>query len=95
MSRINSRHTAGLLGIALAAVVSLNAFAAEEAKAPAQATPAKSWQTGLHRTDLVRQDLDISKGEVIQVRVDFDPGVTSPKHSHPGGGGRLRHLGHV
>ncbi len=84
MSRIKSRHTAGLLGIALAAAVSLNAFAAEEAKAPAQATPAKSWQTGLHRTDLVRQDLDISKGEVIQVRVDFDPGVTSPKHSHPG-----------
>jgi len=58
MSRINSRYTAGLLGIALAAAVSLNAFAAEEAKAPAQATPAKSWQTGLHRTDLVRQDLD-------------------------------------
>ncbi|MNI97821.1 Cupin domain protein [compost metagenome] len=22
--------------------------------------------------------------EVIQVRVDFDPGVVSPKHAHPG-----------
>jgi quercetin dioxygenase-like cupin family protein len=32
----------------------------------------------------VRQDLDVADREVIQVRVDFDAGVTSPKHSHPG-----------
>ncbi|QAY86768.1 cupin domain-containing protein [Pseudomonas arsenicoxydans] len=86
MSRIN--NTASKLGIALAAVVSLSAFAsfsqAEDVKAPAQAAPAKSWQAGLHRTDLLRQDLDVSGREVIQVLVDFDPGVTSPKHSHPG-----------
>lgn len=88
MSRINLRNIPGKLGIALAAVVSLSAVAsfsqAEEVKVPAQAAPAKNWQAGLHRTDLLRQDLDVSGREVIQVLVDFDAGVASPKHSHPG-----------
>ena len=26
----------------------------------------------------------MSGREVVQVRVDFDPGVSAPKHSHPG-----------
>lgn len=46
--------------------------------------PAKSWQQGLSRTDLVRQDLGAAEREVIQARVDFEPGVTSPRHAHPG-----------
>jgi quercetin dioxygenase-like cupin family protein len=46
--------------------------------------PAKSWQTGIHRTDLLKRDLDVSGREVIQVLVDIDPGVSSPKHFHPG-----------
>lgn len=45
---------------------------------------AKSWQSGLHRTDLIQRDLGVSDREVVQVRVDFEPGVVSPKHSHPG-----------
>ncbi|MGE8153186.1 cupin domain-containing protein [Pseudomonas vancouverensis] len=50
-----------------------------------QSAPAmKSWQQGLHRTDLVRGDLGTADREVIQVRVDFDPGVASPRHAHPG-----------
>ncbi len=41
-------------------------------------------QTGVRRTELQRQDLSIAGREVIQVRVDLDPGVTFPAHSHPG-----------
>ncbi|MFJ2325936.1 MULTISPECIES: cupin domain-containing protein [Pseudomonas] len=47
-------------------------------------TQPKSWQQGLSRTDLVREDLGANDREVIQARVDFAPGVTSPKHAHPG-----------
>ena len=41
-------------------------------------------QQGVKRTELQRYDLSIPGREVIQVRVDLDPGVTFPKHSHPG-----------
>jgi quercetin dioxygenase-like cupin family protein/pimeloyl-ACP methyl ester carboxylesterase len=41
-------------------------------------------QTGTKRTDLQRHDLSVPGREVVQVRVDFDPGYTSPKHTHPG-----------
>jgi quercetin dioxygenase-like cupin family protein len=82
MYRSSTRKTVGMLGVALAAAVSLSAFGgmAQAQEAPA----AKSWQTGLHRTDLVKRDLGVSDREVIQVRVDFEPGVAAPKHSHPG-----------
>ncbi len=46
--------------------------------------PQASWQNGIHRTDLTRHDLEVPGYEAIQVRVDFDPGVASPRHSHPG-----------
>jgi quercetin dioxygenase-like cupin family protein len=45
---------------------------------------AQSQQPGVTRTDLLRHDLDVSGREVIQVRVDFAPGVAFPPHSHPG-----------
>src|SRR5688500_14519213 len=41
-------------------------------------------QSGVKRTELQRQDLSLPGREVIQVRVDLDPGVTFPAHSHPG-----------
>lgn len=88
MSRINTRKTTSLLGAALA--TALAAFAslsqAQETTSPDSAgqPAAKNWQAGLKRTDLVRRDLDVEGREVIQVRVDFDAGVTSPKHAHPG-----------
>ena len=41
-------------------------------------------QQGVKRTELQRYDLSVSGREVIQVRVDLDPGVTFPQHSHPG-----------
>ena len=41
-------------------------------------------QTGLRRTDLQRHDLSAPGREVVQVRVDFDPGSAAPRHTHPG-----------
>jgi quercetin dioxygenase-like cupin family protein len=41
-------------------------------------------QAGTKRTDLQRHDLSASGREVIQVRVDFDPGYVAPMHTHPG-----------
>jgi quercetin dioxygenase-like cupin family protein len=39
---------------------------------------------GIKRTDLQRRDLSVQGREVVQVRVDFDPGAAFGKHSHPG-----------
>jgi quercetin dioxygenase-like cupin family protein len=41
-------------------------------------------QAGSKRTDLQRHDLSAPGREVVQVRVDFDPGYVAPKHTHPG-----------
>ena len=40
--------------------------------------------SGIKRTDLMKQDLSAPGREVIQVRVDFAPGVGFPRHNHPG-----------
>jgi quercetin dioxygenase-like cupin family protein len=45
---------------------------------------AAAQQQGVKRTELQRHDLSMSGREVIQVRVDLDPGVAFPLHSHPG-----------
>jgi quercetin dioxygenase-like cupin family protein len=41
-------------------------------------------QPGIKRTDLMKEDLSIPGREVVQVLVEFAPGVTFPRHSHPG-----------
>ena len=41
-------------------------------------------QPGIKRTDALRHDLDVPGREVIQVRVDFGPGVAFGRHTHPG-----------
>lgn len=41
-------------------------------------------QPGTKRTDLQRHDLSAPGREVVQVRVDFDPGFVAPRHTHPG-----------
>jgi quercetin dioxygenase-like cupin family protein len=46
--------------------------------------PAQAHQTATRRTDLQRHDLSTPAREVIQVRVDFDPGYAAPMHTHPG-----------
>jgi quercetin dioxygenase-like cupin family protein len=45
---------------------------------------AQAQQRGVRRTDLQRHDLGVPGREVIQVRVDLDPGVAFGKHWHPG-----------
>ena len=45
---------------------------------------ARAQQAGIKRTDLQRHDLSVPGREVIQARVEIDPGVTFPKHWHPG-----------
>lgn len=45
---------------------------------------ALSQQQGIKRTDLLRHDLSVPGRELVQVRVDFAPGVVFGKHSHPG-----------
>ena len=48
-------------------------------------TPASSaQQAGIRRTDLQRHDLSTAGREVVQVRVDLDPGVAFGRHWHPG-----------
>jgi quercetin dioxygenase-like cupin family protein len=39
---------------------------------------------GIKRTDLQQHELSVPGREVVQVRVDFAPGVVAPRHSHPG-----------
>jgi quercetin dioxygenase-like cupin family protein len=45
---------------------------------------AQAQLSGTRRIDLQRHDLSVHGREVIQARVEIDPGVTSAKHWHPG-----------
>jgi quercetin dioxygenase-like cupin family protein len=45
---------------------------------------AQAQRPGIHRTDLQKHDLSAPGRELVQVRVDIDPGVVAPKHRHPG-----------
>src|SRR5262245_21310361 len=45
---------------------------------------AQAQQAGSKRTDLQRHDLSATGREVVQVRVDFDPGYVAPMDTHPG-----------
>ena len=38
----------------------------------------------LQRTDLIKRAIDVPGHDVVQVRVDFLPGVLAARHSHPG-----------
>ena len=45
---------------------------------------AQAQQPGVKRTDLQRHDLSARGREVVQVRVELAPGVSFPRHRHPG-----------
>ena len=45
---------------------------------------ASAQQQGVKRTELQRHDLSVLGREAIQVRVEVDPGVALPTHTHPG-----------
>jgi len=44
----------------------------------------RAQQPGIKRTDLQQHDLSVPGREVVQVRVDFGPGVAFGRHTHPG-----------
>lgn len=50
----------------------------------AASTVALAQGPGLKRTDLSRNDMGIPGREALQVIVEIAPGVTSPRHTHPG-----------
>ncbi|WP_018324949.1 cupin domain-containing protein [Rhizobium giardinii] len=47
-------------------------------------TAAQAQQQQIQRTDLVQSDISVAEREVLQVRVDFEPGAVSINHTHPG-----------
>ena len=49
----------------------------------AQPAPAEQ-PDGIKRTDVQRSDISVPGREVIQVLVEFAPGVAFPNHAHPG-----------
>jgi quercetin dioxygenase-like cupin family protein len=60
--------------IAVAALIAASAWSSHGAIA----------QEGIKRIDLQRQDLSVPGRELIQVLVEFAPGVSFPRHAHPG-----------
>jgi quercetin dioxygenase-like cupin family protein len=48
------------------------------------ASAAMAQQAGIRRIDLQRHDISVPGREVVQVRVEFDPGSAFPRHRHPG-----------
>ena len=65
--------TTHIIAVAALIVASGLALYAAQAQAP-----------GITRTDLQRHDLSVPGREVVQVRVELAPGVSFPKHTHPG-----------
>ena len=61
--------------IAVAALIAGSGLALHMAQAQAP---------GITRTDLQQHDLSVPGREVVQARVELDPGVSFPKHWHPG-----------
>jgi len=45
---------------------------------------AHSQLLGVKRTDLQQHDLSAAGREVVQARIDIAPGMTAPRHWHPG-----------
>ena len=45
---------------------------------------APAQEPGIRRTELLRHDLGAPGREVVQVRVEFDPGTAFGPHRHPG-----------
>lgn len=41
-------------------------------------------QPGITRTELQRHDLSMPGHEMVQMRVELDPGAGTPRHTHPG-----------
>ena len=70
-----ARMMTGIAAAALIATISLASYTAQSQEV----------RLGdIKRTNLMKEDLSIPGREVIQVRVDFPPGVDAVRHNHPG-----------
>lgn len=67
---MNTKRNMAALALIVGSAVALCALAAQH--------------SGIRRTDLLRQDLSVPGREVVQVRVDFEPGAAFGRHRHPG-----------
>jgi quercetin dioxygenase-like cupin family protein len=67
------------MSMRMAALVAATLIVGSGSPVPAQPRPA-----GTTRTDLQRHDLSVPGREVLQARVDFAPGASFPRHTHPG-----------
>jgi quercetin dioxygenase-like cupin family protein len=63
-------------------LVAATALIAGSGSAPRAHMPPQ--QPGVRRTELQRHDLGVPGREVVQVRVELDPGVAFGRHRHPG-----------
>ena len=72
------RSRLGVGGVALAGAALLRSLAVPIAKAEEVSLG------DIKRTNLLRNDLSAPGREVIQVLVEFGPGVEAARHSHPG-----------
>ena len=77
MSSVSRAH------IKVIALLALVAFIGEASAAQAREVR-QTQKPGTKRTLLQQHDLSTPGREVIQVRVDFDPGYVAPRHTHPG-----------
>lgn len=64
------------ISVVAAAALLVGTGSAQQASPPLPKLPTT-------RTDLQRHDLSISGREVLQARIDFNPGVFAPMHTHP------------
>jgi quercetin dioxygenase-like cupin family protein len=71
----------GFTGFASCAICSLAGFIATEASAQNASTPTAS---GVKRTVLSQLDGPVPGYVTINMEVEIDPGVTVPRHTHPG-----------
>jgi quercetin dioxygenase-like cupin family protein len=76
--------TTMIMGVAM--MVAATSLAPETASAQQTTSTQQTGtaQPGTRRTPLQQADLSAPGRQLIQVRVDFDPGYTSPWHTHPG-----------
>jgi quercetin dioxygenase-like cupin family protein len=78
----HQRAVGAIVVVAVLVVLAAPSRLARRARLGLHAVQAQ--QAGTKRTDLQRHDLSAPGREVIQVRVDFDPGYVAPRHTHPG-----------
>ena len=69
---------------ALVATMAASLSVAATQPLPTATTRPPAQLPGVTRADLIRNDLTIPGREIIQTRVDFAPGASAPRHSHPG-----------